>query len=72
MKEWQAVKSVRHGDVIADVAVTLRERDPVVGPTLSLADVRRLERVRQALEAGRLREAAEEATLYRVEPLAVA
>jgi len=47
----------------------MREHEGRDYPTMTLADVRRLERVRKALAAGDLKSVASEAKLFVVEPL---
>jgi hypothetical protein len=66
----KGIKQVRHGDYLADVEVEFREyAGKEWSPTLSLEDVRKLERVRKALQRGDMESAEAEATLYRLVPL---
>lgn len=66
----KTTKRIRHDDYLAEVDVELREYPGKEwSPTLSLEDVRKLERVRKALERGDLKAACTEARVYRIEPI---
>jgi len=70
MTTRKIIKRFRHGEHLAEVEIELREYEGKEwSPILSLDDVRKLERVRKALERGDLKAAGKEATLYRLEPL---
>ena len=62
---------VRAGDVLAEVPVAEIPDNGAWGPYLSLDDALKIERVRIALETGNLKEAANEARLYELKPLAM-
>jgi hypothetical protein len=63
------IKRLREGRYMAEVEVELRQHPGRDYATLSLDDVRRLERVRKALARGDLKAAAADAQLFLVEPL---
>lgn len=65
----KTTKLIRSGEHLAEVEVELRHDERRGYDTLSLADVRKLERVRQALASGDLRSAEKESTLYRLTPV---
>ena len=68
MTSTPTIKRFREGEYLAEVEVSLHEREGWTGPTLSLQDVRKLERVRKALAAGDLDTVRAEARLFHVRP----
>ena len=63
---------VREGDLVAEVAVELRDDAGAWGPVISTGDATRLDTVRLALRAGDLRSASDLAVrVYRLTPLAL-
>ena len=62
----QITKTIREGNLMAEVKVTLIPDDGAWGPYLSAEDALKLERVRLALKAGDKDTAAKEATLFEV------
>ena len=62
---------VRAGDFLAEVPVAEIPDNGAWGPYLSLDDALKIERVRIALERGNFKEAAHEAQLYELKPLAM-
>ncbi len=70
MKKTSTItKFIRSGEHIAEVEVQLCQDDRRGYDTLSLADVRKLERVRKALVSGDLQSAMKESKLYRLAPM---
>ncbi len=64
-------KLVREGDLIAEVAVELREDAGDWSPTMSVADATKLDEVRRALLSGDVRRASRLADrVYRLTPIA--
>jgi hypothetical protein len=59
-------KRLRHGNLLAEVKVNLIPDDGSWGPYLSLADVRKLNRVNSALKAGDAAAAAKDARVFEV------
>ncbi len=67
-----ALKLVREGDLVAEVAVRLLNDAGAWSPVLSIDDATKLDDVRLALRAGNLRRAAQLAKhVYRLTPLAL-
>jgi hypothetical protein len=67
-----AVRLVREGELVAEVAVDLVESEGGWTPYLSLEDAYRLDDVREALRAGDVRRAAKLAAhVYRLTPVQV-
>ena len=65
-----AVRLVREGDLVAEVAVTLIKTEGGWTPYLSLEDSYKLDDVRDALRAGNVRRAAKLADhVYRLTPV---
>ena len=62
----QVTKTIREGNLMAEVKVTLIPDDGAWGPYLSAEDSLKLERVRLALKAGDRDLAAKEATIFEV------
>lgn len=58
------------GRLAAEVDVNILPNDDAWGPYLSLDDVRKLERVHEALERGDITAAAREARVYELTPIA--
>lgn len=68
MTKEMGIELVRVGDLLAEVEVRLREVEGKEwSPSLPLPSVRKLERVRKAMEAGDLVSASREARLYHLE-----
>jgi hypothetical protein len=68
--ERPTTKLVREGPYIAEVDVTLVETDHEWAPYLSAADVRKLDTVRLALRRGDITEAAKNARVFELKPVA--
>lgn len=67
----QTVKRlVQAGKYVAEVTVVSIPDDNAWGPYYSLEDVRKLERVRKALEAGDLKAAGKDAKIFELKPVA--
>lgn len=66
----KSIKHVHEGKYVADVQVDLHYDDTPWGPTLTPADVQKLERVRLALRRGDIKAAAKEAKVFELLPLA--
>jgi hypothetical protein len=67
-----ALKLVREGNLVAEVAVGLLDDAGEWSPVLSLDDATKLDEVRQALRAGNLQRATRLAEqVYRLTPIAV-
>ncbi|MFM9941215.1 MAG: hypothetical protein ACKVP7_17165 [Hyphomicrobiaceae bacterium] len=64
------VKLIREGRFIAEVSVTLIDDEHEWSPRLSVADVRKLDAVRQALRKGDLKAASALARVYELTPVA--
>jgi len=69
MHKRKGVHLLRSGDYLAEVEVEFREYNESWSPTITLDDARKIERVRKALEAGRMNEVLAEAQLYRLTPV---
>ena len=69
MEIEKTIKRFREGRYLAEVEVELRQRPDRDYATLTLDDVRRLERVRKALARGDIAAAGKDAKLFVVEPL---
>jgi hypothetical protein len=68
----KTTRLVREGELVAEVAVELRDDAGAWGPVLSTGDAARLDTVRLALRSGDLRRASELAVhVYRLTPLAL-
>lgn len=61
-------KLIHEGEYAAEVDVELIEADQGWAPYLSVADVRRLDAVREALRSGDVDSAREEARIFRMVP----
>jgi hypothetical protein len=62
----QVTKTIREGNLMAEVKVTLVPDDGAWGPYLSAEDVLKLERVRMALKVGDREKAAKDGTVFEV------
>ena len=68
MKTSLTVRHIRHGDLIAEIDIQLNVyASKSWSPTLDLETIRKIERVRKALESGDLDQVRSEARLYRLE-----
>ena len=65
-------KLIRESDLVAEVDVELSGFNEPWGPHLDLADARKLDDVRRALQRGDLTEAQRWARVYRIVPLSAA
>ena len=63
-------KRLRHGNLMAEVEVTLIPDDKAWGPYLSLQDAKKLDRVSKALKAGDTHAASRDAKVFEVMMLA--
>lgn len=70
MKSRKFTKFIHEGHYAAEVDVELLDEDHEWAPYLSLADVRKLDAVRDALRAGDLAAAAKLARIYELKPIA--
>lgn len=70
MKSRKSKKFIHEGNYAAEVDVELLDEDHEWAPYLSLADVRKLDAVRDALRAGDLAAAAKLARIYELKPIA--
>ncbi len=70
MKSRKSTKFIHEGHYAAEVDVELLDEDHEWAPYLSLADVRKLDAVRDALRAGDLAAAARLARIYELKPIA--
>jgi hypothetical protein len=68
----QITKTIREGNLMAEVKVSLIPDDGAWGPYLSAEDVLKLERVRMALKTGDRETAANDAEVFEVSPLGCA
>jgi predicted transcriptional regulator len=66
----RSVKHIHEGRYVADVEVDLIYDDLPWSPTITPADIEKLERVRLALRDGDLKAAAREARVFELMPLA--
>jgi hypothetical protein len=64
------IKRFREGNLLAEVEVKLIPDEGSWGPSLSLEDARKLERVRAALKNGDAARAAKDAKVFEVMPIA--
>lgn len=64
------IELVRHGTYVAEVSVELIETDEGWSPYFSLQDALKIDRVRAALRHGDFAEAAKNAKVYELLPLA--
>lgn len=63
------IRRLRHNDLLAEVVVEMHYHEGKDwSPTLSLADVRKLERVRKALERGDIKAVLQDAKVFRMTP----
>jgi hypothetical protein len=62
----QVTKTIREGNLMAEVKVTLVPDDGAWGPYLSAEDVLKLERVRLALKSGDREKAAKDGIVFEV------
>jgi hypothetical protein len=65
----KTTRLVHNDGYAAEVEVNLIDDDGAWGPYLSVQDVEKLERVRKALGAGKLAEAAKEARVFEMVPV---
>ncbi len=70
MSNKHHTKLVHEKEYVAEVEVELIESSEGWGPYLSLEDVQKLDRVREALRSGDLRQASKLARVYRLMPVA--
>jgi hypothetical protein len=68
--ERRTKRLVREGSYIAEVDITLIEEDHEWAPYLSMADVKKLDAVRLALEKGDIAGASKLARVYELKPVA--
>jgi hypothetical protein len=68
----KTTKLVHNDGYAAEVEVDLIEDDGAWGPYLSVQDVEKLERVRKALGAGKIEEAASESRVFELVPVSTA
>ena len=66
----KTIKHVHEGKYVADVQIDLHYDDTAWSPTLTPADVQKLERVRLALRRGDIKAASKEAKVFELLPLA--
>ena len=66
----KSIKHVHEGKYVADVQIDLHYDDTAWSPTLTPADVQKLERVRLALRRGDIKAASKEAKVFELLPLA--
>jgi hypothetical protein len=69
MSGRQKIKLVREGEYVAEVAVEVTESEQGWSPTISLDDAYKLDDVREALEAGDLKAAAQYGRVYELRPV---
>lgn len=62
----QVTKTIREGNLMAEVKIVLIPDDGAWGPYISAADVRKMERVRLALRSGDKDTAAKDAIVFEV------
>ncbi|MFQ5423484.1 MAG: hypothetical protein ACE5F9_05825 [Phycisphaerae bacterium] len=72
MRTRKHTKLIHEGDYVAEVEVELIDTDGGWGPYLSLEDVDKLDRLRDALRQGDLAGALKCARVYRLTPITVA
>jgi hypothetical protein len=65
----KSIKLIREGKYAAEVDVELHYSDESWSPTLSLADVRKLEAVRLALRRGDIAEATKHGRVFELTPV---
>ncbi len=70
MRKTPTVEYVHEGRLVAEVDVTLIETDSEWSPYYDIADVRKVEAVREALRRGDLKGAAKLAKVYELTPIA--
>lgn len=70
MRRRATTKLVHQGRYAAEVSVDLQYDDESWSPTMSLHDARKLERVRHALRRGDVADAAKDARVFELLPLA--
>ena len=70
MKTVKTTKIIHEAGYAAEVAIDLIEDDHPWAPYLSLQDVRKLERVREALKTGDLKAASALARIFQMVPVA--
>ena len=68
----QSIEFIHEGKYAAEVSVELSDEEGAWSPTLSVEDVRKLERVRKALRDGDLQAATKLAKVYELKPIGVA
>ena len=66
----QITKSIREGNLMAEVKVVLIPDDGAWGPYLSAEDALKLDRVRLALRRGDMATAAKDAKIFELHPVA--
>jgi len=69
MRRRTTTKLIHEGNYAAEVQVELEYTDEAWSPYLSLEGAERLDRVRQALRRGDVKEAARHARLFRLTPV---
>lgn len=69
MSDKKKIKLIREGRYAAEVEIELIDDDTGWAPYLSVADARKLDTVRAALQAGRLPEAAALARVFELQPV---
>jgi hypothetical protein len=71
MRKKRYSRLVQEGGYVAEVELDLIESDEGWSPYLSLDDAYKLDDVRDALRHGDLRQAARQARLYKLTPIAI-
>ncbi|MCB8836191.1 hypothetical protein [Aurantimonas sp. VKM B-3413] len=66
-----SVRLIHEGNLAAEVTVKLKDEAGDWSPAISLADMRRLDRVRMALRRGDVQAETKDRRLFRLTPLAV-
>ena len=70
MNKKQKTKLIHEGDFIAEVDVELIDTGEGWSPYLSMQDAQKLDKVRQALREGRIKEATQLAKVFSLTPVA--
>jgi hypothetical protein len=71
MKGTSGRHSIREGGYLAEIEVEWLEDEHSWSPYLGVMDVRRIDKVREALRAGDFRTAAEMARVFELKPLTI-
>lgn len=71
MRKRHHTKFIHEGEYVAEVDVELIDSDEGWAPYLTVADARKLDRVRESLRKGDLRSASKISRLFVLTPLAV-